>query len=180
MKKIAVMIEDQYETLEAWYPYLRLQEAGYMPVFMGSGRKKEYMSEQGYPAPEELSAKDAETDEFEGVVIAGGYGPDKMRRSKEMIAFVKNMAEEGKLVAAICHAGWMLVSAGLLKDRKATGYPSIKDDMVNAGAEYVDREVVVDGNIITSRSPDDLPSFCTEILKFVEEKSQVREEAPVI
>lgn len=165
--KIAVLVEDNYQVLEVWYPYLRLREEGIETVFIGSGRKKEYMSKEGYPAPEEIPVGKAKADEFDGVIVPGGYAPDMLRRSKEIIDFVKSMYKHKKLVTAICHAGWVLVSAGILKGKKATCFSAIKDDVVNAGAQFIDKEVVVDGNLITSRNPYDLPAFCKEIVRFL-------------
>lgn len=165
--KIAVLIEEQYQILEAWYPYLRLREEGMETVFVGPGRQKEYGSKEGYPAPEEISIEKVEVDGFDGVIVPGGYAPDKLRRSKEMLDFVKTIHKQKKLVAAICHAGWVLVSADILKGKKVTCFSAIKDDMVNAGAEFIDKEVVVDGNLITSRTPYDLPSFLREVIKFL-------------
>jgi protease I len=166
MKKVAVLVEDHYQVLEVWYPYLRLREDGIKTVFVGTG-KKQYASKEGYPADQELSIKDADPDEFDGVIIPGGYAPDILRRNKEVNDFVKTMDKKKKLVAAICHAGWVLVSAGVLKGRKATCFFAIKDDVVNAGADYLDQEVVVDSNLITSRNPFDLPVFCREIIKYL-------------
>ncbi len=165
MKRVAILVEDQYQVLEVWYPYLRLREEGIETVLLGTGSKKEYKSKEGYPAQEELSIKEAKVGDFSGVVIPGGYAPDIFRRYKEVNKFVKDMYLAGKVVAAICHGGWVLVSAGILKGKKATGFFAIKDDMVNAGAEFFDREVVVDENLITSRNPYDLPAFCREIIK---------------
>lgn len=165
--KVAVLIEDLYQVLEVWYPYLRLREEGIETVLVGSGTKKEYKSKEGYPAFEELSLRDAKIDEIDGVIIPGGYAPDILRRYAEVNAFVRNMHVQGKLVAAICHAGWVLISAGILKGKKATSFFAIKDDMVNAGAVFIDKEVVVDGNLITSRTPNDLPAFCREIIKYL-------------
>src|SRR3989338_7691802 len=133
--KVAILIEDQYQVLEVWYPYLRLREEGIDTVLVGTGRKKEYSSKEGYPAPEELSIKDAKAAGFDGVVIPGGYAPDILRRYSEVNDFVKEMHVKGKLVAAICHAGWVLVSAGILKGKNATCFSAIKDDAVNAGAK---------------------------------------------
>jgi len=165
--KVAILIEDHYQVLEAWYPYLRLREQGIETVFVGPGRQKEYTSKEGYPAPEEMSIKQAKIDDFEGVVVPGGYAPDMLRRTRQINNFVKQMHEKGKLVAAICHAGSVLVSAGILKGKKATCFYAIKDDIVNAGAEFIDDEAVVDGNIVTSRDPYDLPAFCREMIKLL-------------
>jgi len=163
--KVAILVEDQYQVLEVWYPYLRLREAGIETVLVGTGRKKEYSSKEGYPAEEELSIKKARAEDFAGVIIPGGYAPDFLRRHEEVNKFVKELFDKGKIVASICHGGWVLASAGVLRGKKATSFSAIKDDMVNAGAQFFDKEVVVDGNLITSRNPYDLPAFCREILK---------------
>lgn len=168
--KVAVLIEDHYQVLEVWYPYLRLREEGIETVFVGTGTKKSYESKEGYPAQEELSVKNVKIDDFDGVIVPGGYAPDVLRRYEEINAFVRNMHQKGKLVAAICHAGWVLVSAGILKGKKATCFYAIKDDVVNAGAEFIDKEVVVDGNLITSRNPYDLPAFCAQVIKFLKQR----------
>ena len=166
MKKIAVLVEDQYQVLEVWYPYLRLREEGYETMLVGTG-KPQYQSKEGYLAQEEASVSKIKPYDFAGVIIPGGYAPDILRRFNAINNFVKNMNQDGKLVAAICHGGWVLVSAGILKGRRVTGFSAIKDDLINAGAEFLDKEVVVDGNLITSRNPYDLPAFCKEILKFL-------------
>ena len=165
MKKAAILLEDNYQVLEVWYPYLYLRGEGVATVFVGTGTKKAYASKEGYPAPEELSIKLAKAGDFDCVIIPGGYAPDILRRYPEVNKFVKEMFDKGKIVAAICHAGWVLVSAGVLKGKNATCFSAIKDDIINAGANYIDKEVVVDGNLITSRHPYDLPVFCREILK---------------
>lgn len=166
MKRIAVLIEDHYQVLEAWYPYLRLREEGIETVFVGTG-KDGYISKEGYPAPQDLSITKAKPGEFDGVVIPGGYAPDILRRYKSVNTFVRKIFQSDKLVAAICHAGWVLVSADILGGKKATCFFAIKDDLVNAGATFIDKEVVVDGNLITSRNPYDLPAFCREIIRFL-------------
>ncbi|HQP91446.1 MAG TPA: type 1 glutamine amidotransferase domain-containing protein [Candidatus Omnitrophota bacterium] len=166
MKKIAILVEDNYQVLELWYPYLRLREEGFETVLVGTGQKT-YKSKEGYPAAEELNISNARYEDFDAVVIPGGYAPDLLRKDERITSFVKNMDKTKKLVAAICHAGWVLVSSGVLKDRKATCYVAIKDDVINAGAKYSDAEVVVDANLITSRHPYDLPAFCREIIKFL-------------
>ncbi len=163
-KKVAVLLEALYEDPEFWYPYLRFQEAG-ARVTVIAPKVKEYKSKHGYPATAELAAADANADEFDAVIIPGGYSPDHMRRSKELVSLLKEAYEKGKIIAAICHGPWMLASVGAVKGRKVTAFFSIKDDLVNAGAEFVDEEVVRDGNIITSRTPKDLPAFCREIIK---------------
>jgi len=168
LRKVAVLIEDLYQVLEVWYPYLRLREEGIQTVLVGTG-KKTYKSKDGYPAEEELSIKKAKADDFDAVVIPGGYAPDILRRYAEVNNFVIDMYKKKKLVAAICHGGWVLVSAGILRGKKVTGFYAIKDDLINAGAKFIDKEVVVDGNLITSRNPYDLPAFCTQIIKKLKE-----------
>jgi len=163
--KVAVLVEDNYQVLEVWYPYLRLREEGIETVLVGTGRKKEYGSKEGYPAVEELPITRAKVNDFSGVIIPGGYAPDFLRRYKEVNSFVKEMYDKNRLVAAICHGGWVLVSAGIVRGKKVTGFHAIKDDLVNAGGKFLDKEVVVDGNLITSRNPYDLPAFCREILR---------------
>lgn len=165
MKRVAVLVEDHYQVLEVWYPYFRLREEGIETILVGTGAKKEYRSKEGYPAEEELSIKKANTDDFAAVVIPGGYAPDILRRYLEVNNFVRQMYEQKKIVAAICHGGWVLVSSGILKDKLVTGFFAIKDDLINAGAKFIDKEVVVDKNLITSRNPYDLPAFCREIIK---------------
>jgi len=164
--KIAILVEDYYQVLEVWYPYLRLREEGIEAVFVGTG-KKEYKSREGYSVEAEVTIQQVKPDDFDGVIIPGGYAPDILRRYKEVAALVKALHENKKLVAAICHGGWVLVSAGILKEKKVTAFSAIKDDLINAGASYQDNDVVVDGNLITSRNPYDLPAFCREIIKFL-------------
>ena len=179
MKKIAVLIEDQYQVLEVWYPYLRLREEGFETVFVGPGRQKEYKSKECYPTEEEVSINNVKVADFDGVIVPGGYAPDLLRREVRINEFVKAMHQKGKLVAAICHAGSVLVSAGILRGKNATCFHAIKDDIINAGARYIDKEVVVDGNLITSRNPYDLPAFCREIVKFLKKGGpRVTEEVP--
>jgi len=170
--KIAILVDDYYQVLEVWYPYLRLKEANFKTEFVGV-EEKEYKSKEGYPAKAEKSIKEAQIKDYLAVIVPGGYAPDILRRHNEVNQFVKEMFKAGKLVAAICHGGWVPVSAGILKNKKATGFFSIKDDLVNAGAEFADEEVVVDSNLITSRNPYDLPAFCREIIAFLK-KGEVR------
>ena len=164
--KVAVLVEEKYQVLEVWYPYLRLREEGIETVFVGTG-KTNYKSKEGYPAKEEVPVQQAKVEVFDGVIIPGGWAPDYLRRSGEINIFVKKMFASGKCVAAICHGGWVLSSAHVLEGRKATCFFAIKDDVINAGAEFLDQEVVVDDNLITSRNPFDLPAFCREIIRFL-------------
>lgn len=168
-KRIAILVEDLYNEFEFWYPYYRMKEAGAEVMVVGTGAK-EYHSKIGLPAPGGVSAESVNAEQFDAVIIPGGYAPDRMRRNAAMLKLVRDCFNQGKIVAAICHAGWMLVSAGILKGKKATCFISVKDDLVNAGATYLDQEVVRDGNLITSRTPDDLPAFCREIIAILSGK----------
>lgn len=162
-KRVAVLAENFYEDLELWYPVLRLKEAG-AEVTVVAPAAATYTSKHGYPVKADLAADQARAADFDAVVIPGGYAPDHMRRSPAMVNLVRDAAREGKVVAAICHAGWMLASAGIVKGKRVTCYFSIKDDVINAGGQYEDAEVVQDGKLITSRQPDDLPAFCRAII----------------
>ena len=164
-KRIAVLAADLYQELEIWYPLLRFREDGAETVVVGTEAGKTYASKKGYPVVSDLSIADARAADFDAVVIPGGWAPDTLRQDERMVNFVREMDKAGKLVAAICHAGWMLTSANIVRGRRATCFCAIKDDMIHAGASYVDEEVVVDGNLITSRKPTDLPAFCREISK---------------
>jgi protease I len=164
-KKIGVLVEDNYQELELWYPVLRFREAGATVKIIGSGTSQTYKSKLGYPAAVDLNAADVNVGEFDAIIIPGGYAPDIMRTHKAMVDIVRMAYQQDKVVAAICHAGWMLASAGILKGKKATCYHAIKDDLINAGAQYSDQAVVRDGNLITSRTPDDLPMFCKSIFE---------------
>jgi protease I len=167
-KKIAILVETLYEDQELWYPFYRMKEAG-AEVHVVGPRKGVFESKHGYPVKADSGADEVKAADFDAVIIPGGYAPDHMRRHKAMVELVRDAVQRGKVVAAICHAGWMLASAGVLKGRKATCYIAIRDDVINAGAEYLDREVVRDGNLITSRFPDDLPAFCRTIITALRE-----------
>lgn len=164
-KKIAIMVDQMYQELEVWYPYYRLIEEGFKVDFVAAGGQKEYHSKLGYPCISDVAAKDARAGDYECMIVPGGFAPDFMRRDAEMIRFANEMVDAGRVIAAICHGGWVLCSTKAYKSKRATCFMAIKDDIVNAGAEYVDQECVVDGNLITSRKPDDLPAFCRAILK---------------
>jgi deglycase len=163
-KRIAILAENLYQEMELWVPYYRFREEGAEVKVVGAGGAKSYASKHGYPVSVDVQAEQVKAVEFDAVVVPGGYAPDMMRRHPAMVNLVREAAQQGKVVAAICHAGWMLVSAGVLKGRKATSFFSIKDDLTAAGADWQDAEVVVDGNLITSRRPDDLPAFCRAIV----------------
>ena len=164
-KRIAILVDNMYQEMEVWYPLFRLQEAGAQIVTVGAQSGEIYKSKLGYPVTCNQSYDAVSAAQFDGVVIPGGYAPDLIRRHPKANQFVRNMDREGKLVASICHGPWVLCSAGVLKNRRATSFFAIKDDVVNAGAHWQDAEVVVDGNLVTSRKPEDLPAFCRESIK---------------
>jgi protease I len=166
-KRVAIFAADLYEDLELWYPLIRLREEGAEVVVVGPAAR-EYQSKHGYPVKAQVAAKDVRAADFHAVVVPGGYAPDHMRRSPEMVALLRENFLAGKPTAAICHAGWMLASAGILEGKTVTSWFSIKDDLIHAGAEWTDREVVVDGNLITSRMPDDLPAFLRALIAALE------------
>jgi protease I len=169
-RRVAILAENLYQEMELWVPYYRLKEEGAEVHVVGAGGAKSYTSKHGYPVNVDRQAEQVSGVEYDAVVIPGGFAPDMMRRSPAMVKLVREAHEHGKLVAAICHAGWMPASAGILKGKRATSFFSIRDDVANAGATWVDEEVVVDGNLITSRKPDDLPAFCREIVKALAKK----------
>lgn len=166
-KKVAVLVDDFYQILEFWVPYYRLQEDGAEVKVISRGES--HMSGDALPgryvsAKRDLSPSEAREADFDAVVIPGGYAPDYIRDDKDLVRFVREMNDAGKVVAAICHGAWVPISAGFVKGRTMTCARSIRTDVVNAGALYVDKEVVRDRNLVTSRMPDDLPAFCREIV----------------
>ncbi len=165
MKKIALLVADLFDDNELFYPYFRLQEEGYVVDLIGAEKKATYKSKNGALAMSQYAAKEVDANDYIGLVIPGGFSPDYMRRSKEIVHFVKTMNDLSKPIAAICHGPWLLISSCDLKGRTITSFPSIRVDLVNAGANYVDQEVVVDGNLITSRTPKDLPAFMKAFIR---------------
>ena len=164
-KKAIVLIEDMYNDYEFIYPYYRLLEAGAEVLVVGPEAGRVYHGKAGTTARSTASALEVQPADFAGLVIPGGYAPDMMRRHEAMVNLVREMDRQGKVVAAICHAGWMLASAKILKGRTVTSFFAIKDDLVHAGATWVDQEVVEDGRLITSRTPDDLPVFMRTVVR---------------
>jgi protease I len=159
-KRVALLVDNMYQEMEVWYPLYRLKEAGADVVTVGAAAGQTYASKLGYPCKADKSYDEVKAAEFDGVIVPGGFAPDHIRRYPKAIEFVREIDKGGKLVAAICHGPWVLCSAGTLKGRKATCFFAIKDDVINAGADYQDAAVVVDGGLVTSRKPDDLPEFC--------------------
>ncbi len=165
-RKVLITVADGFDERELYYPYYRLQEAG-ADVILAGAQKTTYTGKKGYVV-EATSVGPQNPEEFEAVIIPGGFAPDKLRVIPAMVSFVKDVFDNGKLVAAICHGGWLLAEARIVTGLRLTSYPSIRTDLENAGAQWVDKPVVVDGNLITSRVPDDLPYFMREILVFME------------
>jgi protease I len=168
--RVARRAEPLYADLEVWYPFDRLREAGADVFIVGSGSATTYQSKHGYPVTVDAEAETVSAGQFDAIIIPGGYAPDHMRRHPAMVDLVREAHEQGKLIAAICHAGWMLASANIVRGRTVTSFRSIRDDLVNAGAQWVDREVVRDGNLVTSRTPSDLPAFMRTIIAALSER----------
>ena len=164
-KRAAVLAEQMFNDYEFIYPYYRLLEAGAKVEVVAPDAGRKYPGKSGTTATSTMPAVDADPAVFDGVIIPGGFGPDFMRRNQAMVDLVREMFHQGKVVAAICHGGWMLASAKILSGRKVTSFFAIKDDLIHAGANWVDEEVVVDSNLITSRTPDDLPAFMRAALE---------------
>ncbi len=168
-RRYLTFVDDVYEDLELWYPRLRLIEAGAHVTVAGPAADKVYQGKHGYPCRADAAIADMDAADFQGVILPGGFMPDKLRRDARVLALVRDFAAAGKLVAAICHGGWIAISAGVYRGVRVTGSPGIKDDLVNAGAHWEDAAVVVDRNFISSRKPDDLPDFLRAILAFTVE-----------
>jgi deglycase len=167
---LLTFLEEIYEDLELWYPRLRLEEAGYA-TRLAAPELRTYTGKHGYPAKSDLLLKDARTQDFCGLLIPGGFMPDKLRRDPKVLSLTREFFEQGKLVAFICHGGWIPISAGILRGKRATGSLGIKDDLENAGAIWVNQPVVVDGNLISSRTPQDLAPFAKAMVDFLQAKS---------
>jgi protease I len=161
----AVLVEQDYQDMEVWYPTFRLREEGAEVLLVGTGSAAEYRGKYGYPAKVTCSADEVSAQDIAGLVIPGGWAPDRLRQSAFVINLVRETFAQKKPVACICHGGWVLASANVVRDRNLTSYIAIKDDLVNAGAHWFDKDVVVDGNLVTSRKPDDLPAFMREFIR---------------
>lgn len=159
-----------YEDLELWYPKLRLIEAGAWVVVAGEQAGKVYAGKHGYPCVSDAAIDDVSSADFQALVVPGGFMPDRLRRLPRVLELVREFFSSGKPVAAICHGGWIPISAGIYKGVRVTGSPGIKDDLINAGAVYIDAAVVVDRNSVSSRRPDDLPDFCRAIIELMNAK----------
>ncbi len=164
-KKILMFVDDTYEDLELWYPKLRLIEEGATVTVAGPDAHKIYEGKNGYPCKPDISYRDVEEKDFDGLVIPGGFAPDKLRRIPKVLELTKQFHDNRKMVAHICHGGWIPISAKIMKGYNCTSTPGIKDDIENAGATWIDASLVIDRNMVSSRRPDDLPDFCQGIIE---------------
>jgi protease I len=171
-RRLLMFVEDVYEDLELWYPKLRLSEAGAHVTVAGPKAGREYRGKHGYPCVADATIAEMEAADFHGVVIPGGFMPDKLRRDPKVLQLVRSFAEAGMLVAAICHGGWIPISAGVYRGVRVTGSPGIKDDLVNAGAHWEDAAVVIDRYFVSSRKPDDLPDFCRAVIQVLTKRAR--------
>jgi protease I len=166
--RVAVLVENMYQELELWYPVLRLREAGVQVTIVGPTKGEVYASKLGYPAVAEAGIDEVSADDFDAVIVPGGFSPEYLRRNPRMVDLVRKIDADGRTVAAICHAGWLLASAELVSGRTVTSVPVIKDDVIHAGGNWQNEAVVVDGNLITAQLPNDLPQFLARILESLE------------
>ncbi|MCR9117828.1 MAG: type 1 glutamine amidotransferase [bacterium] len=166
-KRFLVFVGDIYEDLELWYPKLRLIEAGAEVVVAGPKAETDYAGKHGYPCVSDAAIDDMQSSDFDALIVPGGFMPDKLRRDAKVLELVREFDRDQKPIAAICHGGWIPISAGVYRGVKVTGSPGIKDDLVNAGATFEDAAVVVDRHFICSRRPDDLPEFCRAIIELM-------------
>jgi protease I len=170
--RIAILVEQQYQEMEVWYPLYRFREAGAQVVTVGGAVGAVYPSKVGYPCRADASWDEVNANDFDGIIVPGGFAPDFIRRHAAAINFVRDFNRQGKLVAAICHGPWVLCSADVLRGKRATSFFAIKDDVVNAGALWEDTDAVRDGNLVTSRKPDDLPAFCVACMAVLAEQAR--------
>ena len=174
--RVCYFIEEGFEDLEFWVPVMRLREEGARVVVVGTSAAH-YTGKNGLKAKADTSADAVNPDDFDAVVIPGGWAPDKLRRYDSVLNIVRRANEQGKIVGAICHAGWVPISAGIVRGRRATGSRAIKDDLVNAGATWVDESAFRDGNQVWGRVVEDIPNFCRELVTAIEEWARERQPA---
>ena len=163
-QRVLIFVEEAYEDMELWYPKLRLIEAGVQVTVAGPKAGQKYVGKNGYPCVSDAVIADMQSADFQGVLCAGGWMPDKLRRDPKVLQLIREFDSAGKLVAAICHGGWMPISAGVYRGVQVTGSPGIKDDLINAGSLWSDASVIIDRHFVSSRKPDDLPDFCRGML----------------
>ncbi|MCX7787004.1 MAG: type 1 glutamine amidotransferase [Spirochaetes bacterium] len=163
-KRILCLVHEAFEDLEFWYPYYRLQEEGAILTVAGEKGGEVYHGKYGVPVTSEIAYGEADPNQFDALLVPGGWAPDKIRRFAEVRELVRTMNQRGAVLGQICHAGWVFISAGILRGRKVTSTPAIRDDMTNAGAIWVDEPVVIDGNLVSSRRPSDLPLYARALI----------------
>ncbi len=168
-KRVAVFVEEGFEDLEFWVTVMRLREEGARVTIVGTKGEQPFKGKNGLPARSEVAAGSVGADDFDAVVVPGGWAPDKLRRYPEVTGLVRRAYEQGKVVGLICHAGLVGISAGVVKGHRATGSKGIKDDLVNAGATWVDEPAFRDGNLVWGRVVEDIPDFCRELVSAIEE-----------
>ncbi|WP_407857547.1 type 1 glutamine amidotransferase domain-containing protein [Enterococcus hailinensis] len=169
-KKVIALVDHDFEDLELWYPVHRVREEGAQVDLVGAEAHKTYIGKYGVPAESDYAFSDIDVADYDAILVPGGWAPDKLRRFSEVISFVQKMEQAEKVIGQICHAGWVLISADILKGKKVTSTPGIKDDMTNAGATWIDTPVVTDGHIVSSRRPPDLPDYMREFIAVLEKK----------
>ena len=170
LKKILILLEKGVEDSEFIYPYYRFQEEGFKMDIVAPQAKKEYVGKRGVPFTSEFSPSEVDLNDYDAVIIPGGQAPDRMRIHPDLVQLVKEANSKGKVIAAVCHGPQMLIEADIVRGKTVTSWPSVRTDLRNAGANVVDEAAVVDGNIVTSRSPDDLPDFCKATIKLLSAK----------
>ena len=163
-RRVLIFVGDDYEDLELQYPKMRLREAGAEVVVAGLEPGRVHRGKYGYPQVAEVDVNAISAAAFDGLVIPGGWMPDKLRRNETVLALTRDFHEAGKLVATICHGPWIDISAGIVAGATYTSTPGIRDDLSNAGATWVDEPVMVDGHHVSSRRPDDLPDFMRAVI----------------
>jgi protease I len=171
-KRILLLVGEIYEDLELWYPKLRMVEAGAEVLLAGPEGRQKYLGKHGYPCVSDAAISEVSAEAFHGLIVPGGFMPDQLRRDARLLELVRAFDDAGKLIAAICHGGWIPISAGVYRGVRVTGSLGIKDDLVNAGAVWEDSPVVIDRHFVSSRKPDDLPDFCRGILTVLTSQTQ--------
>jgi protease I len=169
-QRILAFTDEEFEDLEMWYPVLRLREAGALVDVAGPKAKTVYHGKYGVPLTSDLDFGDASVSDYDGLYVPGGWAPDKLRRYEDVLRITREIHAAGKPIAQICHAGWVLISAKIVAGYTMTSTPGIRDDLENAGAVWVDEEVVVDRNIVSGRRPPDLPAFMREFIRVLAER----------
>ena len=168
-KRVACLVEEDFEDLELWVPVMRLREEGAIVTLVGSGRLEGFRGKYGIPAKPEVNADKVRSENFDALIIPGGWAPDKLRRYPVITSLVRIMYLEGKIIGTICHGGWVLISAGIVEGHKATSTVAIKDDLINAGAEWVDESALRDGNLVWGRVVEDIPNYCRLLVEALAE-----------